>query len=258
MSELTYDAHYAANTRETFRRQVLHQFVQACVAEYNAFDPALPTNRPARRTTLSPRTRSQPCSASARQAGNAQCETFGAARSSSRSCQRGSQGSHHMVPVTTPSGLHLQLSPGRHNAVPKSRRRAVCAPFRAGSRLLYLGDTARKALIVDDARLADLGIAITEHDKLPDILIYDELGTGCFSLKRSHPTDPFRTSASSNWRPLLTECSCRACLCDGVSDFAEFRKHMMNIAWETEVWLCDAPDHMIHYDGDRFLGPRAE
>ena len=39
-------------------------------------------------------------------------------------------------------------------------------------------------------------------------------------------------------------------------DFAEFRKHMRNIAWETEVWLCDTPDHMIHYDGERFLGPR--
>ena len=31
---------------------------------------------------------------------------------------------------------------------------------------------------------------------------------------------------------------------------------MKNIAWETEVWLCNTPNHMIHYDGERFLGPQ--
>ena len=30
------------------------------------------------------------------------------------------------------------------------------------------------------------------------------------------------------------------------------------IAWETEVWLADAPSHMIHLDGCRFLGPYKE
>ena len=39
-------------------------------------------------------------------------------------------------------------------------------------------------------------------------------------------------------------------------DAAEFRKHMSAIAWETEVWMADQPDHVVHYDGDRFLGPR--
>lgn len=27
------------------------------------------------------------------------------------------------------------------------------------------------------------------------------------------------------------------------------------ISWETEVWIADAPDHLIHFNGERFLGP---
>jgi type II restriction enzyme len=39
-------------------------------------------------------------------------------------------------------------------------------------------------------------------------------------------------------------------------DFAELNKHSSNIAWETEVWVVDFPEHMIHFNGDRFIGPR--
>jgi len=32
-------------------------------------------------------------------------------------------------------------------------------------------------------------------------------------------------------------------------------KHLNQISWETEVWIADAPDHLIHFNGERFLGP---
>ena len=25
--------------------------------------------------------------------------------------------------------------------------------------------------------------------------------------------------------------------------------------WESEVWVAEDPDHLIHFDGERFLGP---
>jgi len=45
-----------------------------------------------------------------------------------------------------------------------------------------------------------------------------------------------------------------------VSVFAsrtEFKRWLMDISWETEVWLVDSPDHLIHFNGDRYLGPHA-
>lgn len=32
-------------------------------------------------------------------------------------------------------------------------------------------------------------------------------------------------------------------------------KYLADIAWETEVWVADAPTHLIHFNGVRFLGP---
>ncbi|EOT43560.1 BsuBI/PstI family type II restriction endonuclease [Enterococcus columbae] len=39
-------------------------------------------------------------------------------------------------------------------------------------------------------------------------------------------------------------------------DFKTFKKFSESLAWETEVWIADMPDHMIHLNGDKFLGPR--
>ena len=39
-------------------------------------------------------------------------------------------------------------------------------------------------------------------------------------------------------------------------DFKTFKKFSESLAWETEVWIADMPDHMIHLNGDRFMGPR--
>ena len=36
----------------------------------------------------------------------------------------------------------------------------------------------------------------------------------------------------------------------------EFKRHSDNVAWETEVWIAEAPDHLVHWNGEKFLGPR--
>ena len=39
-------------------------------------------------------------------------------------------------------------------------------------------------------------------------------------------------------------------------NFDTYKKFSAQLAWETEVWLSDMPDHMIHLNGNKFLGPR--
>jgi hypothetical protein len=38
-------------------------------------------------------------------------------------------------------------------------------------------------------------------------------------------------------------------------DFTGFKKYAAEIVWESEVWVAEFPDHMIHFNGDKFLGP---
>ncbi len=39
---------------------------------------------------------------------------------------------------------------------------------------------------------------------------------------------------------------------------AVMARYLADIAWETEVWIAEAPSHLIHFDGERFLGPYAD
>ena len=53
---------------------------------------------------------------------------------------------------------------------------------------------------------------------------------------------------------------CKGCLAELIFitaflDRTTYRKFAKDIAWETEVWIADAPEHMIHFNGDKFLGP---
>jgi type II restriction enzyme len=109
---------YAPNTRETFRRQVLHQFVQAHIVDYNPFEPDLPTNSPRAHYAIT-----ESALAVVRVYGTAQWKeavyrfvaeygTLTVLYSPARERRR--------VPVTLPDGQQIRLSPGRHNEVQKA------------------------------------------------------------------------------------------------------------------------------------------
>lgn len=42
---------------------------------------------------------------------------------------------------------------------------------------------------------------------------------------------------------------------DAVESRRTMQTFIPHIAWESEVWMADDPDHMIHFNGERFLGP---
>ncbi len=249
-----YGAEYAPNTRETFRRQVLHQFCQGQIADYNPFEPNLPTNSPKAHYAIS-----EAALTAARLYGS---ELWEAAVAEFHSVQRvlldlyGRDRKRHMVSVKLPNGKHLELSPGEHNRVQRAVLEEFAPRFCPGAMLLYVGDTAKKDLFVDEEMLTRLGIPITEHDKLPDVLLYDSAQNWLFLVEAvtSHgPMSPTRVVALQE---MLMASSADPIYVTAFPDFKEFRKHISNIAWETEVWLCDTPDHVIHFNGDRFLGPR--
>lgn len=250
-----YGTEYAPNTRETFRRQVLHQFVQGRIADYNPFDPSLPTNSPNAHYAITDAALDV-----------VRCYGTEGLDSAVEKFRR-EQGAlveryererdYNMVPIKLPDGQKLQFSPGKHNEVQKAIIEEFAPRFAPGAHLLYLGDTAKKNLFVDNAGLAELGIPITDHDKLPDVVLYDAKRNWLFLIEAVTSHGPVTPKRILEIDDMLSSCSAGAVYVSAFPDFAEFRKHLQFVAWETEVWLCDTPDHMIHYDGDRFLGPRS-
>jgi hypothetical protein len=154
-----YGRTYAPNTRETFRRQVLHQFVQARIADYNPDNPNLPTNSPRAHYALT-------------EAALAAVKTYGTKRWEwavrQFLSQQGSlltvyqrQRTSRLVPVRLSDGTTLTLSPGKHNELQAAVVEQFAPRFAPGAVLLYLGDAAKKHLYIDTERLATLGVTVT-------------------------------------------------------------------------------------------------
>lgn len=249
-----YGRQYAPNTRETFRRQVLHQFVQAGIADYNPEAPDLPTNSPRAHYAITG-------------AALDVVKTYGTRRWKTAVnkflVQRGSLLTAYqkprnakLVPVRLPNGTTFHLSPGKHNQVQAAVIEAFAPRFAPGAHLLYLGDTARKNLYVDSEQLTRLGVSLNKHDKLPDVVLYDELRSWLFLVEAVTSHGPMTPKRVVELTKLFASSQVGCVYVSAFPDLTEFRKHLKHIAWETEVWIVEMPDHLIHFNGDRFLGPR--
>lgn len=245
---------YAPNTRETFRRQVLHQFVQARIVDYNPDNPKLPVNSPNAHYALT-------------QGALDAIKTFGTkdwkkavhkfiSEEGDLSKKYKKERKQILIPVKLSNGKTFKLSAGKHNEVQAAIVHDFATRFANGGSVLYLGDTANKDLYVDKKKLKELGIPVNRHSKLPDVIIYDHSKNWLFLIEAVTSHGPVSPKRIVELEEFLKDCKAGKVYVTAFPDFAEFKKHSNNIAWETEVWLADTPEHMIHFNGDRFMGPR--
>jgi type II restriction enzyme len=247
-----YGVRYAPNTRETFRRQVLHQLVQAGVAEYNPGAPDLPTNSPRAHYALTAE-----ALAVVRAFGTGSWRTAVASfrRRRGRLVDLYSRRRKmRLVPVRLADGRLLRLSPGRHSRLQVAVVRKFAPRFAPGAVLAYLGDTSDKALSADETVLSSLGLEAGSHGKLPDVILHDRDGKRLFVVEAVTSHGPVTPKRVVELRSLLGACAAEIIFVTAFPDFATFRKHVASIAWETEVWIAEMPDHLIHYNGDKYLG----
>lgn len=249
-----YKRRYAPNTRETFRRQVLHQFVQARIADYNPDNPHLPVNSPNAHYAISKQVLEV-------------IRTFGTKKwQSSVATFKNDVGELKkryvkdrdmtLIPLKFSDGKIINLSPGKHNQVQVAIVNQFASRFAKDSMLLYLGDTAKKDLHMDHKTLKKLGIPIDQHSKLPDVVIYDPKKNWLFLIEAVTSHGPITPKRIIELEELLLKCKAGKVYISAFPDFAEFKRHTTQLAWETEVWIMEHPDHMIHFNGDKFIGPR--
>lgn len=249
-----YGKSYAPNTRETFRRQVLHQFVQARVVDYNPDNPRLPINSPRAHYALTSEVLKVVKTYKTRNWKNALQTFIDTVGKLSEVYLK--ERELIQIPVVLQNGEVLKLSAGKHNEVQAAIVKQFAPRFANGGTLLYLGDTARKDLFVDEKGLKDLGIPINQHSKLPDVVIYDNKRKWLFLIEAVTSHGPVSPKRLLELEDFLKNCKVGKVYVTAFPNMTEFKKHSNNIAWETEVWLMEVPDHMIHFNGDRFMGPR--
>lgn len=233
---------------------MLHQFIQGGICLYNPESASLPTNSSLNHYKLT------------EEAWNA-CRKFGSPRwtqardaflavAGSLSEKYSTARDLEQVPVTLPGGRKVLLSPGIHNTLQAAIVMEFAPRFSPGAVVLYLGDSTHKALVYREKEMKEIGILITQHDKMPDVVLLDKKRGWLFLVEAVTSHGPMSPKRIIELRKLLEKCKIGPVFVSAFPSIAEFKKHATDIAWDTEVWLSDVPDHMMHFNGDRFLGPR--
>lgn len=248
-----YQTNYAENTRETFRRQSIHQFIEAGICIQNPDNPSRAINSPHNVYQLD------------ENLGNVlawfntslfekKLENYLLYRK--KLIDRYAKERDMLkIPLQLPSGDVLSLSAGEHSQLIKEIITEFGPRFSPNSSLLYVGDTGSKHGFFDVVTFKKLGIELDTHGKLPDVVIYNDKKNWLLLIESvtSHgPIDPKRYNELTK---LFKGAKAGLVFISAFPDRRTFTRFSNELAWETDVWIADNPTHMIHLNGSRFLGP---
>jgi adenine-specific DNA-methyltransferase len=246
-----YGKRYAENTRETIRRQTLHQFEQAALVVRNPDDPTRPTNSPNNVYMVADEAIEVIRKYKTKEWKKALMEFL---KLKGRLVDLYDKRKKALYSsVNLPNGTSIDFTPGKHNKLQISVLRLFRAQFCPNSKVVYVGDAARKLLCKDEEVLKWLNIPITEHDKLPDVVFYDESKNLLFLIEAVTSHGPLSPKRQIELEKVLAGCKAKKVYISVFPDLREFKRHIDNIAWETEVWIEANPAHMIHFNGPKFF-----
>ncbi|MBU2549641.1 MAG: restriction endonuclease [Proteobacteria bacterium] len=248
-----YEKEYAPNTRETFRRQTIQQFRDAGIALYNPDRPDRPVNSPKAVYQIESaalallRTFGTPAWHDSLTAYLAERETLAARYAMEREQNR--------VPVEIALGKEITLSPGEHSELLGAVIEDFAPRFAPGSILVYAGDTGGKWGYFDAPLLARLGVDVDSHGKMPDVVLYYTEKNWLLLVESVTSHGPVDSKRHDELANLFAGSKAGLVYVTAFPNRAVMGRYLSQIAWETEVWVADAPSHLIHFNGERFLGP---
>ena len=249
-----YGVFYAENSRETFRKQAMHAFRTAALIE----DNGKATNSPNYRYRITNEFLCviQNMNEDEGMVGekNPYLAHF-VSKHDSLSDIYSSKKKMQKMPVRI-NNQDFTFSPGKHNHLQKAIIEEFAPRFAPNSECLYVGDTIQKDMVKNIKKLSLLGFEITLHDKMPDVVLYREDKNWIYFIESVTSVGPMDPKRIIEIESMTKNVSAGKIFVTAFLDFATFKKFSEQLAWETEVWMADMPDHMIHLNGDKFLGPR--
>lgn len=248
-----YSKKYAPNTRETIRRFTLHQFIEMGMVVLNPDDPGRPPNSPKNVYQIAPPAVDlvrcfETTSWNRRLAAYlASMEENNRLRETPRRME--------FISVNLPDGHLLELTAGGQNVLVKRIIEQFAPRFTPGGYVVYVGDAAKKHLVYDEEYLRDLGIELDRHGKMPDVVIHHVDRNWLILVEAVTSHGPVNLLRHNQLKELFADSTAGLVFVTAFLDRAAMREYLPEIAWESEVWVADAPEHLIHFDGERFLGP---
>jgi hypothetical protein len=248
-----YGVSYAPNTRETIRDEAVKYFVESGMVLRNPDNPGRATNSGRTVYQIEPS-----ALALVRTFGTlawgSQLKDYLAARASIRR-EMERHRTLSRIPVKLPSGNTVTLSPGGQNPLIKHVIEEFCPRFVPGGTVAYIGDTENKFLHLEAAYLEGLGIAIAAAAKMPDIIVHDNQRNWLVLVEAVSTAGPVDGKRRNELKELFNGSRAGLVFVTAFENRGVMQSFLSQISWETEVWIAENPDHLIHFNGERFLGP---
>ena len=129
-----------------------------------------------------------------------------------------------------------------------------CPAFAPGSDVLYLADPENKFAHHDTARLAALGVTLDSAAKIPDVIVHHTAKNWLLLIEAVTSAGPVDGKRRKELKDLFAGCKAGLVFVTAFETRRTMQTFVSQIAWESEVWIAEDPDHMIHFNGERFLG----
>ena len=244
---------YAANTRETIRRFTLHQFAAGGLVEQNADQPDRPINSPKWNYRLNPALLPVLKTVGTGEY-KALLEDF---LNSINTWQQQQDEIREMnkVPVELPDGTGVMLSAGGQNVLIKKMVEEFCPRYAPGGQVLYIDDTDHAFRDKQEALMTSVGIEMPERGKAPDLVVWMEDRQWLFLMEACSTHGPIDVIRKRELLELFSSQKDKIVFVSCFPDRSVMRQYLTELAWETEAWCASSPDHLIHLDGERFIGP---
>jgi hypothetical protein len=248
-----YGVRYAPNTRETIRDEAVKYFVEAGMLIRNPDDPNRPTNSGKTVYQIEP-TALELFRSFGNLGWSGKLKTYLSERGRIRK-ELLRERRLSRIPVRLPFGETVTISPGGQNPLIKTVIEEFCTRFVAGGTVIYIGDAEDKFLHLDTEYLQRLGVTIPASAKMPDVVVHDTRRNWLLLIEAVTSAGPIDGKRRNELKELFKGCKAGLVFVTAFADRASYLRFGTQIGWETEVWIADAPDHIIHFNGERFLGP---
>lgn len=248
-----YNKEYAPNTRETVRRQSMHQFVDAGIALYNPDKPDRPVNSPKAVYQIEDNVLSL-LKSFGTDDWHDNLTTYLSGRET-LAAKYAMAREQNKVAVKIAEGKAISLSPGEHSELIRDIIEEFGPRFVPGGVLIYAGDTGDKWGYFDAPLLTKLGISVDSHGKMPDVVLYCKKRNWLLLIESVTSHGPVDGKRHAELSQLFSNSTAGLVYVTAFPNRSLMGRYLGEIAWETEVWVADAPSHLIHFNGERFLGP---
>ncbi len=248
-----YGLRYAPNTRETIRDEAVKYFVEAGLLLRNPDDPERPTN--SGKTVYQVEAHAlELIRTFDTLEWSGKLKVYLASRDRIR---KGLERDRKLarIPVKLPSGKTVTISPGGQNPLIRTVIEEFCPRFVAGGTVIYIGDAEDKFLHLDAEYLQRLGVAIPAPAKMPDVVVHDTHRNWLLLIEAVTSAGPVDRKRRRELKDLFAGCKAGLVFVTAFANREAMRSFLTQLSWETEVWIADDPDHLIHFNGERFLGP---